>query len=109
MITEAFYKQSKINKVSTDHRSKVYFAYMRFHRGPDEIFAHEGQQKSLVCELTKGARHFNAVDIVWVKEICRQAACTSWQWDLGLNPVKGLRDTIFRVAMGSGTAGGRPA
>ena len=82
---------------------------MRFQRGPDEIFAHEGQQKSLVCELTKGARHFNAVDIVWVKEICRQAACTSWQWDLGLNPVKGLRDTIFRVAMGSGTAGGRPA
>ena len=82
---------------------------MRFQRGPDEIFAHEGQQKSLVCELTKGAWHFNAVDIVWVKEICRQAACTSWQWDLGLNPVKGLRDTIFRVAMGSGTAGGRPA
>ena len=106
MITEAFYKQNKIDKVFTDQKIKQ---SMRFQRSPDEIFAHEGQQKSLVCELTKGARHFNAVDIVWVKEICRQAACTSWQWDLGLNPVKGLRDTIFRVAMGSGTAGGRPA
>ena len=106
MITEAFYKQNKIYKVFTDQKNKQ---SMRFLRGPDEIFAHEGQQKSLVCELTKGARHFNAVDIVWVKEICRQAACTSWQWDLGLNPVKGLCDTIFRVAMGSGTAGGRPA
>ena len=106
MITEAFYKQNKVDKVFTDQKIKQ---SMRFQRGPDEIFAHEGQQKSLVCELTKGARHFNAVDIVWVKEICRQAACTSWQWDLGLNPVKGLRDTIFRVAMGSGMAGGRPA
>ena len=106
MITEAFYKQNKVDKVFTDQKIKQ---SMRFQRGPDEIFAHEGQQKSLLCELTKGARHFNAVDIVWVKEICRQAACTSWQWDLGLNPVKGLCDTIFRVAMGSGTAGGRPA